>query len=203
MFSRIARENLAALAPGARAPDREGADAPVAVMRAPVGADSPERAIGIADVHDVRVAVDQQHSLLALALLLQQVEQPTELGGGAVAEFGENRGVKRRLFQLMDSELGTFNILFNQVEEKTVEVASSEADVRGLQLVLDDELLGASDLRSGDPLEQLWPFEYQIVTKKRFSSLHSSQLIENRLNRTQIQSRVLHRCLKHDRSFPG
>ena len=140
--SRIAGEDLVARNPPERKHNRVGAHAPVAIAREPERVHGPDIAVVADGVHDVGVAVDQQHAILALALLFHKLEQISERGRSAGAEFGENGGIHRRFFQTMDGEVSGFDILLDFPSEEPVKIGTRPANV-GLLLgaVVGDESL--------------------------------------------------------------
>ena len=99
---RVAREDLAADAPPERTPDRVGADVPA--IAAPDGAHRPENSLGVADIEDVRVAVGEESSRLAVRLLFEKLPDAGEGCLRLVSQLGQDLLVQRVLFQHVVAE---------------------------------------------------------------------------------------------------
>ncbi len=155
-----ARNNLTVGTPLDRARDRGSLDVP-ATAGVPEGAHSPERAVLIADVEDVRPAVNQQSAGLSLTLLLQQFPELAEGGLFVVrADVVADRPVDRVLLQLVDVEDRRSDILLRLAVEIDLEVAADPVDLHAVdglafaELVACDELVNADDVNSSDELEK-------------------------------------------------
>jgi len=95
---RVAREDPAAVAPPERILDRVGVDAPATAV--PVGVHRPENSLGVADIEDVRVAVGEESSRLAVRLLFEKLPDAGEGCLRFVSQLGQDRLVRRALLQL-------------------------------------------------------------------------------------------------------
>ncbi len=99
----------------------------------PAGVHRPEHFVLVADIGDVRIAVDEQRSGLAIALLLQLLP---ELADGRFcrhfAGFGHDRAVDRCLLQLGDLQgFGAGGVL-DLAEEIALEVDADPIDLHAV-----------------------------------------------------------------------
>ena len=154
--SRIAGEDLEAVKPPARAPNRASLNTPVPIGRTPVRGHSPEIVVGSANIEDIRAAVGQQDSVpLPVCLLFKQAEQTSEFNLDLISQLGENRSVQRGSLQLVYDQFGIRDVLLDLTLEQSFEVFASPADVGDFKrFVVADKTLNACGCGSSDSLEQ-------------------------------------------------
>ncbi|OGZ67695.1 MAG: hypothetical protein A3D35_01510 [Candidatus Staskawiczbacteria bacterium RIFCSPHIGHO2_02_FULL_34_9] len=172
-----------------------GIDIPAAVVGVPAGAHGPHITIAF-NIGDVGIAIGQQDSVLTLRLLPDEVHKVCKRDLLSVTKFLADRGVEGIFPKTVNGETIRCNSLLLFSQEHLPEI------VPGANIGLLDDLFGKNEVLNeryiygGELGEELNPLDFHlsITAENAQDVVHSTNLVDQCFNLTEVQFAVLHRA---------